>query len=94
MTRLSISIFAVSTAVLVADRSALAQQAVSRYPWCLERGIGGPRSCYYSSFEQCWQEAFTRGGFCTESPYYLPNQDRHVGGEAKRHRRHRVPPAK
>jgi hypothetical protein len=75
MTRPLISIFALAAALMVADRLALAQQAVSRYPWCLERGIGGPRSCYYSSYEKCWQEAFTRGGFCTESPYYLPNQD-------------------
>jgi Protein of unknown function (DUF3551) len=59
MTRLSILIFALATAVLVADQSALAQQSVSSYPRCLERGIGGPRSCYYSSYEQCWQEAFT-----------------------------------
>jgi Protein of unknown function (DUF3551) len=87
MARLMISIFALATALLVADRSALAQQAVSRYPWCLERGIGGPRSCYYSSYEQCWQEAFTRGGFCTQSPYYRGNQ-RQVP-EAPRHRRHR-----
>jgi hypothetical protein len=87
MTRLSISIFALATALLIADRSALAQQAVYRYPWCLERGIGGPRSCYYSSYEQCWQEAFTRGGFCTQSPYYRGNQ-RQVP-EVPRHLRRR-----
>jgi Protein of unknown function (DUF3551) len=94
MTRLSISILPLAAVLLVADRSAWAQQAVSRYPWCLERGIGGPRSCYYSSYEQCWQEAFTRGGFCTQSPYYRGNQDRLVGKEAPRHRRHRAIPAK
>jgi hypothetical protein len=89
MTRLSISIFALATALLVADRSALAQQSVSSYSRCLERGIGGPRSCYYASYEQCRYEAFTRGGFCTPSPYYRGNQDRSAGGEAPRHRRHR-----
>jgi hypothetical protein len=94
MTRLMISIFALATALLVADRSALAQQAVSRYPWCLERGIGGPRSCYYSTYEQCWREAFTRGGFCTESPYFRPNQDRLVGNNVRHHRRQRPDAAK
>ena len=48
--RLSILIFGLATALLVADRPAVAQRAVESYPWCLERGIGGPRSCYYSSY--------------------------------------------
>jgi len=87
-TRLLMSIFVLVTALLVADRSALAQSAYS-YPWCLERGIGGPLSCYYTSYEQCWNEAFTRGGFCKESPYYRRNQERFVGKEAPRHRRYR-----
>jgi hypothetical protein len=94
MTRLSIPMFALPAVFFIADHSALAQQAVSQYPWCLERGIGGPRSCYYTSYEQCWQEAFTRGGFCTESPYYRPKQDRRAGTNAQRHRRHRSLPAK
>lgn len=93
MTRLSISILVLITALQAANRSALAQQSVSSYPWCLERGIGGPRSCYYASYEQCRYEAYTRGGFCTQSPYYRGNQDRGVGGEAPRHRRHRPPAA-
>ncbi len=88
VTRLLMSIFALVTALAVTDRSSFAQSAYS-YPWCLERGIGGPRSCYYSSYEQCRYEAFTRGGFCTQSPYYRGNQDRLVGTEAPRHRRHR-----
>jgi uncharacterized protein DUF3551 len=96
MTRLLVSVFVLVTALLVTDRSVLVQQSAYSYPWCLERGIGGPRSCYYSSYEQCWQEAFTRlgGGFCTESPYYRPNPDRFVGKEAPRHRRHRPLAAK
>jgi hypothetical protein len=89
MTRPSILILALAAALLVANRPVLAQRAVYSYPWCLERGIGGPRSCYYSSYEQCRYEAFTRGGFCTPSPYYRADQDRHVGEEAPRHRRHR-----
>src|SRR5258707_3442298 len=88
MTRLLMSIFVLVTALLVMDRSAEAQSAYS-YPWCLEHGIGGPRSCYYSSYEQCRYEAFTRGGFCTQSPYYRGNHDRLVGAETPRHRRHR-----
>jgi Protein of unknown function (DUF3551) len=87
-TRLLISIFVLVTALFAADRSASAQSAYS-YPWCLERGIGGPRSCYYSSYEQCRYEAYTRGGFCTESPYYRRSQDRLVGTGEPRHRRHR-----
>ena len=85
-TRLLISISALVTALLITDQSALAQSAYS-YPWCLERGIGGPLSCYYSSYEQCWQEAFTRGGFCKESPYYR-RPDR-LAKEAPRHRQRR-----
>ena len=88
MARLSISIFLLATALLVADWSALAQSAYS-YPWCLEYGINGPLSCYYKSYEQCYYEAFTRGGFCKESPYYRGNKDRLVGGEAPRYRRYR-----
>jgi Protein of unknown function (DUF3551) len=68
MTRLWLLIVALAAGLLVADRLALAQQSVSSYPWCLERGIGGPRSCYYSSYEQCWQEAFTRGGSARRVP--------------------------
>jgi hypothetical protein len=88
MTRLLAPIFVLVIALLAADRSALPQSAYS-YPWCLERGIGGPLSCYYSSYEQCWNEAFTRGGFCKESPYYRQSQDRFGGKEPPRHRRHR-----
>src|SRR6266404_4187522 len=84
--QLLMSIFVLVPALLVTDRSALAQSAYS-YPWCLERGIGGPRSCYYSSYEQCRYEAFTRGGFCTESPYYQKDQDRFVrAGPGNLHR--------
>jgi hypothetical protein len=66
VTRLLMSIFALVTALAVTDRSSFAQSAYS-YPWCLERGIGGPRSCYYS-YEQCRYEAFTRGGFLHAEP--------------------------
>jgi Protein of unknown function (DUF3551) len=89
MTKLSISIFALATALLIADQSALAQRAVYSYPWCLEIGLPGPLSCYYRSYEQCRDEAFQAGGHCTPSPYYRPNQDRLVGKETPRHRRHR-----
>ncbi len=87
MTRLLISIFLLVAALLVADRWALAQSAYS-YPWCLEYGINGPLSCYFSSYQQCYYEAFTRGGFCKESPYYRGNQERIAGTKVPRHRRH------
>jgi hypothetical protein len=86
---LLISIVVLVATFLVAGRSVVLAQSAYSYPWCLERGIGGPRSCYYASYEQCRYEAFTRGGFCTQSPYYRGNQDRLVGAEAPRHRRHR-----
>jgi hypothetical protein len=86
MTRLLISIFLSVVALLVADRAALAQSAYS-YPWCLEYAIAGPLSCYYRSYEQCYYEAFTRGGRCTPSPYYRGTQDQ--VREAPHHRRYR-----
>jgi Protein of unknown function (DUF3551) len=87
MTRLSISIFALASALLVADQSALAQRAVYSYPWCLEIGLPGPLSCYYRTYEQCRDEAFQAGGHCTPSPYYRGNQPQ--GTEVPSHRRHR-----
>jgi len=87
MTRLLISIFVLGGALVVAERSALAQSAYS-YPWCLEGGINGPLSCYYSSYKQCYSQAFTRGGFCKESPYYRGNPNRLVHKESPHRRRH------
>jgi Protein of unknown function (DUF3551) len=92
MTRLSISILALATALVAADRPALAQRAVYSYPWCLEYGMPGPLSCYFRSWEQCNSEAFQAGAHCTPSPYYRGNEDRLVGAEAPRHRRHRQHP--
>jgi hypothetical protein len=59
-----------------------------------EVGSDGSPACYYSSYVQRWQEAFTRGDFCTQSPYYRGSQDRRVSEEARRHWRHRAPSAK
>jgi len=84
MTRLLVSVFVLVTALLVTDRSVLAQQSAYSYPWCLERGIGGPRSCYYSSYEQCWQEAFTRLG--GDSARRAPTIDRTQIGLSARKR--------
>jgi hypothetical protein len=67
MTRLLISIFFLGVALVVAERPTLAQSAYS-YPWCLERGINGPLSCYYSSYEQCYSEAFTAGRILQGEP--------------------------
>jgi hypothetical protein len=65
-----VSLALVAVALLGDTLPTAAQSAVSAYPWCLERGAAGPRSCYYSSYEQCRYEAFTNGGFCIQSPYY------------------------
>jgi hypothetical protein len=72
MRKLSIFLVLVTAAVLVKPATSAAQGAVSQYPWCYERNFGGSRSCYYASYEQCQEEAFSRGGFCVRSPYYHP----------------------
>ena len=88
MTRPLIWIFVPVAALVLADRPASAQSPYS-YPWCLEYGIGGALSCYFSSYEQCWYEAYTRGGFCKQSPYYGRSLDGFVGAGSRSHRRHR-----
>lgn len=72
MRRLLISLGLVSSALLGTPAPSSAQYAVSQYPWCWEYKGGGPRSCYYATWEQCHEEAFIRGGFCVPSPYYRP----------------------
>jgi hypothetical protein len=77
--RLAISIFALMTALLAADRSTLGQ-STSSYPWCFHDAVSGARSCYFESYQQCFDEASAQGGYCRESPYYQPNK----GTEAPR----------
>ena len=72
MRRLLISLGLVSSALLGTPATSSAQYAVSQYPWCWEYKGGGPRSCYYATWERCHLEAFYRGGFCIQSPYYRP----------------------
>ena len=57
----------VGPALLGGIQTVAAQAAVSAYPWCLERYVGGPRSCYYSTYEQCLYEARPEGGVCIAS---------------------------
>jgi hypothetical protein len=44
------------------------------YPWCIQlsQGRGATRSCYYATWEQCYNDAFYRGGVCVPSLYYHP----------------------
>jgi hypothetical protein len=72
MRRLLISLGLVSLALLGTPATSSAQYAVSQYPWYWEYKGGGPRSCYYATWDQCHLEAFYRGGFCIQSPYYRP----------------------
>jgi Protein of unknown function (DUF3551) len=72
MNRLLTSLGLVFSALLGTPVTSLAQYAVSQYPWCWEIKAGGPRSCYYATWQQCQDEAFIRGGFCVPSPYYHP----------------------
>jgi hypothetical protein len=75
----------VMAALLGRPTISTAQNAVSQYPWCLQRAAG-PRSCYYASYEQCRDEALSRGGFCIQSPYYHGPA---AGAAVRpRHRRH------
>jgi Protein of unknown function (DUF3551) len=68
MCRLLISLGLVSSALLGTPATSSAEDAISKYPWCWE----GPRSCYYTTWEQCHREVLGRGGFCIQSPYYRP----------------------
>jgi len=83
-----VSLVLVAVALLGDTLPTAAQSAVSAYPWCLERGAAGPRSCYYASYEQCRYEAFTNGGFCVRSPYYR-GPDGASGRSPAHPRRHR-----
>lgn len=66
---LAVLLFA-APALLGRTQPATAQAAVAAYPWCLERFVGGPRICYYSTYEQCLYDARPEGGVCIQSPYY------------------------
>lgn len=89
MRRLLISLGLISSVLLGIPATSLAQNAVNQYPWCWELKAGGTRSCYYATWEQCHTEAFTRGGFCVQSPYYQPQAAvKQRAGVPPRHHRH------
>jgi len=83
------SAFAVAASFSTPTTS-FAQTAISQYPWCWEMEVGGSRQCYFATWDLCHQEAFYRGGYCIQSPYYKPSPAAAVPRAAAppRHRRH------
>jgi hypothetical protein len=55
-------------------------QAASSYPWCAvydySTGIGGTRSCYYTSQRQCLTTMSGIGGYCVTNPAFRPARPR------------------
>jgi hypothetical protein len=79
--RLAIVTFGTFAAVLGAGQSTLvAAQAVS-YPWCTQ---GEVLHCYYSTREQCEEEADYHG-FCVTNPDYSPSNNTPSRRSAPRH---------
>jgi len=64
----------VAAALVGGAHTASAQSAYS-YPVCaVYPGSygGGPMSCYYANYAQCWATMSGIGGRCVASPYYRP----------------------
>jgi hypothetical protein len=57
-------------------------QSTYSYPWCAiydsSTGIGGARSCYYTSWQQCRTTMSGVGGYCVQNPGYRPRQSRTI----------------
>jgi Protein of unknown function (DUF3551) len=45
-------------------------QSPYNYSWCGVYKIGGARSCYFNSYEQCIARMRWSGGFCSQNPAY------------------------
>jgi Protein of unknown function (DUF3551) len=45
-------------------------QSTYNYSWCGVYRIGGLRSCYFNSYEQCIVSMRPAGGFCSQNPAY------------------------
>jgi len=59
---------------VIANLQPAAAQSAYSYPICLEYGIGGGRSCYYSNYQQCRYDARTwTGAVCVPNPFYRGN---------------------
>jgi Protein of unknown function (DUF3551) len=60
-------------------------QSPYNYSWCAVFKLGGARSCYYNSYEQCIARMRMTGGYCSQNPAY---QGPAAGtGETRRKRR-------
>ena len=60
-------------AVLLGGMQAASAQSPTSYQWCA-RHFGnwmvGPRSCYFTSYQQCRTTLSGNSGVCFQSPYY------------------------
>ncbi len=67
-----IAIFAaVVLSVLAAEVLPTVAQSPYDYPWCSRQlGLGGPTSCYFTSYQQCLTTIRGIGGYCYQNPGY------------------------
>jgi hypothetical protein len=65
---------AILCAIVVAGWAASAgvshAQSPYNYSWCGVFKLGGARSCYFNSYEQCIATMRPTGGFCSQNPAY------------------------
>jgi hypothetical protein len=73
----SIALALATTATVLAGLSAAEARTPPR-PWCLMEG-GGPPSCLYHNFNQCYQSSRGVGGTCIQNPRLWGRSDRSRG---------------
>jgi hypothetical protein len=61
---------AISVAVWAASAGVSHAQSPYNYSWCGVYKLGGARSCYFNSYEQCIARMRPTGGFCSQNPGY------------------------
>ena len=79
---------AIALAAWAASVAAGQAQSPYNYSWCGVYKLGGPRSCYYNSYEQCIATMRWNGGFCSQNPAYRGP----AGGTAETRRKRRAYP--
>jgi hypothetical protein len=77
MTRIAVTMAAVTLAFLTIDDAALAQR-YTNYPVCAVYGgwRGGTESCAFMNFQQCYMSVSGRGGYCIANAFYEPPRGR------------------
>jgi hypothetical protein len=61
---------AIAVAACAAPAGVSQAQSPRNYSWCGVYKLGGARSCYFSSYEQCIAGMRPTGGFCSQNPGY------------------------